>query len=422
MVAGTGSGGENLANKSAQPLANQDAKADAASVAVVTRDPASGFSQQEQRYTQSYEAFLELPGESTQTPVLSQADDDQLELLIITADDPPIWRRLGVTREQMLSTVQSFRLEVADPRKVWTNSYQPYAQQLYDWIIAPVQQELEEREIGNLTFLADEGMRSVPWAALQNNDQFLIEQYSVGLMPSLSLVDTRFVDVRGAQVLAAGASTFDDQDPLPAVPVELSLLGSLWDGKILAEEEFTLDTLRRQQQQTPFGIVHLATHGEFKPGDPANSYIQLKDNRLQMNQLRQMGWNDPPLELLVLSACRTALGDSEAELGFAGLAIQAGVKSALASLWYVSDVGTLALMTEFYRQLQDAPNATLKAEALRQTQLEILNQNVTFTPAGLMLPGLEEPIPLADELSGTEVGSLLHPYYWAAFTLTGNPW
>jgi len=422
LAAGSGSGQAEASNKAVQSLANQDAKAGSDLVEVVNRDPASGFSQQEQRYTQSYEAFLQLPGESTQTPVSRQSDDDQLELLIITADGPPIWRRLGVTRQQMLSTVQTFRLEVADPRKVWTNSYQPYAQQLYDWIIAPIQQELTEREIGNLTFLADEGLRSVPWAALQNDGQFLIEQYSVGLMPSLSLVDTRFVDVRGAQVLAAGASTFENQSPLPAVPVELNLLNTLWEGKVLAEEEFTLDTLRQQQQELPFGIVHLATHGEFKPGDPENSYIQLKDDRLRMDQLRQMGWSDPPLELLVLSACRTALGDAEAELGFAGLAIQAGVKSALASLWYVSDVGTLALMTEFYRQLQEAPDPTLKAEALRLAQLEILNQNVTFTPAGLQLPGMDTPIPLDLELSGTDVGSLQHPYFWAAFTLTGNPW
>lgn len=81
------------------------------------------------------------------------------------------------------------------------------------------------------------------------------------------------------------------------------------------------------------------------------------------------------MELLVLSACRTAVGDQSAELGFAGLAIATGAKSALASLWYVSDASTLGLMTEFYTHLQ---NSTIKAEALRQAQLAMLRGNVSI--------------------------------------------
>jgi CHAT domain-containing protein len=57
------------------------------------------------------------------------------------------------------------------------------------------------------------------------------------------------------------------------------------------------------------------------------------------------------------------------ELGFAGLSVQAGVKSALASLWFVSDEGTMALMTKFYQELKQAP---IKAEALRRTQVAML--------------------------------------------------
>ncbi|MCZ0902150.1 CHAT domain-containing protein, partial [Microcoleus sp. HI-ES] len=93
--------------------------------------------------------------------------------------------------------------------------------------------------------------------------------------------------------------------------------------------------------QQKYGIIHLATHAEFRPGTPNNSYIQFWDTQLGLDQMRDLKWNNPPLELLVLSACRTALGDKEAELGFAGLALQSGAKSALASLWYVSDAGTL---------------------------------------------------------------------------------
>ncbi len=179
---------------------------------------------------------------------------------------------------------------------------------------------------------------------------------------------------------------------------------------------FTLTNLKQEREQRPFGIIHLATHGEFLPGALSDSYIQLTDTRLRLNQLRELGWNSPPVELVVLSACRMALGDINAELGFAGFAVQAGAKSALASLWNVSDEGTSALMAEFYQQLRQQP---IKAEALRQTQLEMINKTVKLQDGKLVWSDRQIELP-ADLLSnGDEV--LSHPYYWSAFTLIGNP-
>ena len=143
----------------------------------------------------------------------------------------------------------------------------------------------------------------------------------------------------------------------------------------------------------------------------------MSDTKLHLDQLRQLGWNNPPVELLVLSACRTALGDEQAELGFAGLSVLAGVKSSLASLWYVSDQGTLGLMTEFYQQLNSAP---INAEALRQTQLALLKGQVRLEGGKLRTPGIEVPLPPELALLGNQ--TLEHPYYWAAFTMIGNPW
>ena len=123
------------------------------------------------------------------------------------------------------------------------------------------------------------------------------------------------------------------------------------------------------------------------------------------------------MELLVLSACRTALGDEEAELGFAGLSVLAGVKSTLASLWYVSDRGTLGLMTEFYEQLKTAP---IKSEALRQAQLAMLRGEVRLEDGKLITPGAD--IPLPPQLAQLDNQTLEHPYFWSAFTMIGNPW
>ena len=105
-----------------------------------------------------------------------------------------------------------------------------------------------------------------------------------------------------------------------------------------------------------------------------------------------MDLNEPLVELLVFSACKTAIGNENVELGFAGLAVNAGVKTALGSLWYVGDEATLKLMTNFYEQLKTQP---IKAEALRQAQLSLLK-------------GEEE--------------EFNHPYYWSSFIMIGNPW
>jgi CHAT domain-containing protein len=199
--------------------------------------------------------------------------------------------------------------------------------------------------------------------------------------------------------------------------VELANITQIWPGKSFLNQDFTLSNLKSQRAQTPFGIVHLATHAEFLPGKPANSYIQMADLKLAPMQLPSVGWTKPPVNLLVLSACRTAIGDEQVELGFAGLAVQAGVKSALASLWYVNDEGTLGLMSEFYQQLKDAP---IKAEALRQAQLAMLSGKVRLQSGQLVTS--DKQFPLTPALIELGNRNLSHPYYWSGFTMVGNPW
>jgi CHAT domain-containing protein len=347
------------------------------------------------------------------------ARPEQLDLVLVTPSGIPIHKSVPTAkREVLLQTVKQFRKEITDPAKRRTNSYLASSQKFYQWMIAPLEQELQAAGINTIVFSMDNGLRSLPVAALHDGKQFLVQKYSLALIPSVNLTDTRYQSIKEAQVLAMGASKFADQNPLPAVPVELeTITPKLWRGKSFLNEAFTLDNLKSQRAKEPFGIIHLATHGEFNPGAPSNSYIQLFDTQLKLNQLRQLGWNNPPVELLVLSACRTAVGDEDAELGFAGLAVQAGVKSALASLWYVSDEGTLALMTQFYQQLKVAP---IKAQALRDAQLAMILGQVRIVGGQLQESG--EKLPLPPELVNLGDRSLEHPYYWAAFTMIGSPW
>ncbi|MBD2448126.1 CHAT domain-containing protein [Nostoc sp. FACHB-152] len=350
----------------------------------------------------------------------SGKDTDQLEIIVITAKGKPIRKVIyDVTRAEVLATVNELRGTVTDRT---TEDFFLPSQKIYNWIIKPVQPELQKRQINNLLFLMDEGLRSLPVAALHDGQKFLVENYSLGLSPSLNLTDTRYVDIKKLQILAMGASKFQEQNALPAVPVELSLLTQkLWRGNSLLNEKFTVNGLLSQRRQTPFGILHLATHAEFKPGEPGQSYIQFWDKKLQLDQVRKLSFNNPPVELLVLSACRTAVGDTEAELGFAGLAAQSGAKSAVASLWYVSDEGTLALMTDFYSQLGNE-KVKIKAEALRQAQLAMIKGQIRIEKGKLYSPALPTGVDLPPELAEQDNHNLNHPYYWASFTMIGNPW
>ncbi|WP_198649075.1 CHAT domain-containing protein [Cyanothece sp. BG0011] len=322
----------------------------------------------------------------------------------------------GVTREQVLSTVAQFQSTITNPRR--PSAYRQPAQQLYQWFIQPLKVALNAAKIDTLVFIVDGGLRSVPLAALYDGSEFLIEQYHMGIMPSLALSDTRYQDMTQQRVLAMGASKFTQQNPLPAVPLELSVIADrLWQGDSFLNETFTVKQLQEAHQSGEFGIIHLATHANFETGTLGNSYIQFWQDQLTLDQLKEFNFGDPPIELLVLSACRTALGDREAELGFAGAAVLAQVKTVLGSLWEVSDEGTLGLMTRFYEQLNRVP---LKAKAIREAQLSLLRGEVYIEKGQLVTP--DNRLLLPQPLSTLEEQSLEHPYFWSGFTLIGSPW
>jgi len=352
----------------------------------------------------------------------AEQSSDQLELVMVTATGNPVRKRIPeATKAEVLKMAEEFRNQIVIPRNRRGNSYLPSSQQLYRWIISPLEADLEGQKITNLVFLPDVGLRSTPMAALHDGKGFLVEKYSIGLMPSLTLTNTLYTDIKKSQLLAMGVSqSTQGQAPLPAVPVELStLVFKLWQGKLFLNNQATLDNLRAIRRQQPFGIIHMATHADFNTGPVSNSYIQLWEDKLRLNQIRQLGFNEPQVEMLVLSACRTALGDEEAEIGFAGLAVLAGVKTSVASLWAVNDVGSAALMTKFYERLR---TARIRAEALREAQVAMAKGEIYLKNGqiqglgevgGLLLP--------ADSIQQPD-GSLSHPYYWAAFTMVGNPW
>lgn len=345
---------------------------------------------------------------------------EQIQLILITpSKKPEVYSVIDVKEKKLIDTVQSLNIEIKNPRKRNTTSYLTSAQKLYEWMVKPLESKLETEKIDTIMFCLGKKIRTLPLAVLHDGEKFLIEKYAISVIPAFNLINTNYNQIKNAQILAMGASKFKELQSLPAVPVEINqITGLLWSGKAFMNQKFTVKNLQTERQKEVYQIVHLATHAEFRPGRPEKSYIQFWDGeKITLDEVDKLKLNQPPVELLVLSACRTALGDEQAELGFAGLTVKSGVKSALASLWIVSDIGTLALMREFYQRLQ---TTLLKAEALRQAQVIMLKGNININMD--KLSGTGWTLQLPPELAELGDQSFSHPYYWSAFTLIGNPW
>ncbi|WP_404789050.1 CHAT domain-containing protein [Altericista sp. CCNU0014] len=325
--------------------------------------------------------------------------------------------------ELVRRSARNFRKQVSDPGKTQGTSYQAPATELYRWIVAPLKAELDANKIDTLVFSLDRGFRSLPIAALYDGDRFLVEQYNLALIPSFSLTDTRFQPIRGTKMLGMGISQSAGGLPaLPAVSVEVpTLTEKIWEGAGYLDQQVTLSQFQSLAKREQFSIVHLATHAEFNPGNVNQSFIQFWDGKLTLSKLRKIAlsqkWgSNPTVEMLVLSACQTAIGSDQAELGFTGLAVQTGVKTAIGSLWSVSDEGTLGLMSEFYRNLKTAP---IRAAALRNAQLSLLSGAVKVNNGQIQFPDGSQ-VALPPDSSRQNEFNLSHPYYWAAYTVVGN--
>ena len=361
---------------------------------------------------------LEIKTKQVYAIVYIVSREEQLEIIVVPSFGEPIRHSVPeATKEKLFPVVRQLQSEITNPRKRDTVSYQAPAEQLYQWMIQPIEDDLKRLGISTILFSLDAGLRSLPMAVLWDGQQFLTEKYGISLIPSTSLIDFRYQPIGQAEVLAMGASQFQQQNPLPAVPIELQNITEIWPGEKFLNERFTLENLKSQRRISDFQVIHLATHADFKTGSPSNSFIQLWNEKLPLTELPNLGWDNPIVELLTLSACRTALGDRRSELGFAGLAVQAGVKSALASLWYVSDQGTLGLMSEFYESLKQAP---IKAIALQEAQIDMIQGKTRIENDQLITTF--GAIPLPENLTESNITSLSHPYYWSGFTMIGSPW
>lgn len=232
----------------------------------------------------------------------------QIQLALITPNQiPVIYTIPDGDQKNVLNTVKILAGEIIDPRIRHTESYLKPAQKLYHWIVAPIESELEKQKIDTILFCLGPGLRSLPLSALHDGKKFLIEKYSVALIPAFNMIETDYNPRKNMQVLGMGASEFIDHQSLPAVPTELKqITQKLLQGKAFINQDFTVKNLQQQRQKEKFGIIHLATHAEFRSGKSSNSYIQFwQKEKLELDDIRNLKWHQPKVELLVLSAFDT---------------------------------------------------------------------------------------------------------------------
>jgi CHAT domain-containing protein len=316
--------------------------------------------------------------------------------------------------------------------------------QLHHWLIEPFEPWLQQQNVQNLVIVPDNVLRALPLAALYDGKQYLIERYAVASSAGLTVMKPQPMQHHKLNALLAGLSkpgtviehlpvnflseiatvkgyntrelseTADnaqrsieleklmrqanfqqhvkDKLNLPAVAQEIETVSKQLPNTVLMNEQFTVTQFTQQIMNEPYAIVHIASHGVFGK-TAASSFVMAYDNVIDMNLLESLFNTEKlkkqPIELLALNACETAEGDDRTPLGLSGVAIKTNVKSALGTLWSVSDDASYQIMTTFYKTLSE--DKTSKVKALQQAQLSLLRN-----------PDFKAPV------------------FWASFILVGN--
>lgn len=317
---------------------------------------------------------------------------DRLEIILKLANQDLRHYTTAVPQSEVESTIEQLGEDIREFKTGADN--QSRFQKVYAWLLQPVQTVLRNSNVETLVFVLDGSLRNIPMAALYDGKQYLVENYSVAVSPGLQLFDLKSLEPGQLKALIAGLSEARHNFPkLDYVESELKQIQSEVPSLVLLNPEFTNQAFQTQINSQSFPIVHLATHGQFS-SNPDETFILAYDQPIKVNQLnkllRSRDENRPDvIELLVLSACQTATGDKQAALGLAGVAVRAGARSTLASLWNLNDASTALLMSHFYQEL--AKPGVSKAQALRLAQQALLKQ---------------------EEYEA--------PYFWAPYILVGN--
>lgn len=273
--------------------------------------------------------------------------------------------------------------------------YLPVLQKWHDRLIRPIETALRGAAIDTLVIVPTGLLRGLPFAALHDGEDFLIRRYALAIAPGLSLLESGSLAEPSLGTLLGGLTEpVEGFEELAFAGDEVERVRSVRGGDVLTGDDFARRELQQSLAEIPYSVVHLASHAKFGASRD-DTFIVTRDGNIDLDQLedlmRPSAFRDRPVELLTLSACETAKGDDleQAALGLAGIAVKAGARSALGTLWPVFDVSSPEFMATFYRKI--GPEGLSKAKALQQAQLSMLDSN-----------------------------RFSHPAFWAPYLLVGN--
>lgn len=320
-----------------------------------------------------------------------------------------------VSNNTLEKTIQKFRKSLIDAKKIFEYDTTTAAQ-LFDWIIRPILADIDPDKIKTLVFIQDGFLRSVPMAALYDSQlhKYLVETYAVATTPSLRVTAPK-LRARGMQkalILGLTKEATIDGKSFPAlksVESEVKSLQTLFPNSVpLIDTNFISKNFQNRLEKATYPIVHVASHAQFGI-IPEDTFIVAgkneatgKNEKLSISQLenslRKLNNKSNSVELLALTACQTAVGDDRATLGLAGVALQVGVKTAIASLWSVEDKSVSVLIKEFYTNYRNTGISI--AEALQKAQIKMINARKSPS---------KDIITIYD-----------NPAYWAPMIIIGN--
>jgi CHAT domain-containing protein len=223
----------------------------------------------------------------------------------------------------------------------------------------------------------------LPFQALHDGEAFLSDSYDISYAPSASVYALCHARCGGQSNGSIIFGVPDAHAPLIKDEVE-SVHRVLPNSELFLGEAANHKVFFERAQSSR--IIHIATHGTFRPDNPMFSGVRLGDGYLYLYEFYNLQFT---AELLTLSGCATGLNvvaDGDELVGLIRGALYAGARSLLLTLWEVNDRSATIFMTSFYKRLQGTDN---KATALGQAAREV-----------------RETYP--------------HPYHWAPFVIVGK--
>jgi CHAT domain-containing protein len=339
--------------------------------------------------------------------------DSETLVFVITRDTLKTIE-LDVGRPQLETLVDFLRGTIVRPRAVATADRGPQQpawraplRRLHQHLVAPLEAAGALAGIRRLILVPHVELHYLPFAALIRagdarpgaRDEFLVERYEVGYAPSASawvrLSQRKLIRRENSnRILALAPRT----GALPGSAQEVGAIQSLYGSRATVLKGSAASESAFIASAPTYGILHLATYGVLNKHNPLFSFVTMnasgeEDGRLEVHEVFGLSLN---AQLLVLSACQTALGSgavSDVPVGddWVGLVrafLSAGVSNVVATLWPIEDRSTAQVMERLYRRLS-AGEPVISATAAAQR--ESLASAAT-----------------AD------------PFYWAAFVLIGG--